>query len=227
MKTKIITTIGPASDDEKTMRKLAEAGASIFRLNTKYGSKEQYEKVMAYAKEAGIKVLFDVKFMEILSWLQDKKFDYFALSFAESAEAIQKIRQNFDHPIKLIAKIENETGFQNIDELIEASDGIMVARGDLGKNISFERVPIVQKIIIKKCNEAGKMVITATEMLLSMTESKVPERAEASDIANAILDGSNCLMLSEETAIGQHPVLAVQTMRRVIEETEKDRKLLV
>jgi pyruvate kinase len=228
MKTKIIATIGPASDNEKTMKGIAEAGATVFRLNTKYGHKKQYLKVAKFAKENNIKLLFDVKYFEILDWLVDIDFDYFALSFAESKEDVQKIRDKFKpRKLKLIAKIESENGLDHLEELIESCEGVMVARGDLGKNISFEKVPIVQKIIIKKCNKAEKFVITATEMLLSMTDSKVPERAEASDVANAVLDGTNYVMLSEETAIGKNPVLVVETMRKIIEETEKDRKLLV
>ena len=102
----------------------------------------------------------------------------------------------------------------------------MVARGDLGRNMILEELPIFQKVIIKKCNQKQKFVVTATEMLLSMTKSKIPSRAEVSDVANAVLDGSNALMLSEETAIGKYPVEAVKTMRKVISKTEKNKNLL-
>jgi len=102
----------------------------------------------------------------------------------------------------------------------------MVARGDLGKNIPFEKVPFVQKLIMKKCNKKGRLDITATEMLLSMLHSKSPSRADVSDIANAVLDGSDALMLSEETAIGDHPILCIKTMRKIIREAEKYGPLL-
>ncbi len=228
MKTKIIATIGPSSLDFRIMKEMAAAGMSIARINTKYGSRKQYLGIKANIDRLyGVELLYDVKFLEVLDWLKDQEFDYLALSFAESAEQIHKIREFFEpQNIKIVAKIESQKGIENIDEIIEESDGVMVARGDLGKNISYEKVPISQKIIIKKCNTAGKMVITATEMLLSMTHSAMPERAEASDIANAVLDGSNFLMLSEETATGEHPILTIKTMAKIITETEKERKLL-
>ncbi len=137
-------------------------------------------------------------------------------------EKLKKIRKMFSpRDIKIISKIETQKGITNINSLIRESDGIMVARGDLGKNISFEKVPLAQKMIIKRCNEKKKMVVTATEMLLSLMHSKVPERSEVSDIANAVLDGSDAVMLSEETAIGKYPALAVKTMDIVVKETEK------
>ena len=145
------------------------------------------------------------------------------MSYTSGKEEIRKIRKLFSpRKIKIIAKIETKEGVKNIDEIINESDGVMVARGDLSKNISYEKVPIEQKIIIKKSKAKKKFVITATEMLLSMMKSKSPERAEISDIANAVIDGSDAVMLSEETTIGKYPVLAVKTMRKTIEYTEKN-----
>lgn len=227
MKTKIIATIGPASDESKVIKDMIEAGMAIARINTKYGTIEEYEGIMEKLRIYDhCKIMFDIKGLDRIKWLKSQKFDFLALSFAESKSQIEKMRKEFDKKIKIISKIESEKGIDNIDEIIAASDGIMVARGDLGKHITLEKVPIFQKLIIKKCNEKKKMVITATEMLLSMVKSPTPERAEVSDVANAVLDGSDYLMLSEETALGEHPVLSVKTMAKIIIETEKDSKLL-
>ncbi len=127
----------------------------------------------------------------------------------------------FPKRIKIISKIETKKGVNNINKLIKVSDGIMIARGDLGRDISFEKVPMIQKMITKKCNRKNKMSITATEMMPSMVTRVRPSRAEVTDVANAILEGSEALMLSEETAIGNHPILTVKAMRKIIKETEK------
>lgn len=153
------------------------------------------------------------------------KVDYFALSFVRRAEDItelQEILKKAKCDARIIAKIETPQALRCIDEIIKLSDGIMVARGDLAIEIPAEDVPLVQKTIIQKCNQAGKPVITATQMLESMINSPVPTRAEVSDIANAILDGTDAIMLSEETTLGQYPVKAVQMMTKVAERTEKD-----
>jgi pyruvate kinase len=205
---------------------MAKSGMDIARINTKYASKEEcIAKIKMINRLGKCKILFDIKGLEMIDWLKTQKFDYLAVSFAESAKQIKEIRKILPN-VKIISKIETRKAIQNIDELIKASDGIMVARGDLGKNVDFHKVPIFQKIIIRKCNKKKKMVVTATEMLLSMTNSKMPERAEVSDVANAVLDGSDALMLSEETAIGKYPVLAVKTMNLIIKETERNKKLL-
>lgn len=228
MKTRIIATIGPSSEEESVLKSMISEGMSIARINTKYGSREEYLKIISMLKKAGkCSILFDIVGVGMIGWLRNIDFDYLAVSFAETSEQIRQIR-NLLYPknVKIISKIETAKGFENIDDLIDESDGIMVARGDLGRNIMLERIPVVQKIIIRKCNSKGKMDITATEMLLSMTISKIPGRAEVSDVANAVLDGSDALMLSEETAIGKYPVLAVSMMRKIIEEAEKGKKLL-
>lgn len=228
MKTKIIATIGPASLEYATLKKMVKAGMDIARINTKYGSVKQYLHITTKLKKIGkCRILFDIKGLKMIDWLKTQKFDYLAVSFADTESQIKNIRKLFlPREIKVISKIETKKGIINIDRLIKESDGIMVARGDLGENISFEKVPLAQKMIIKKCNKKKKMVVTATEMLLSMTKSKVPERAEASDIANAVLDGSDALMLSEETAIGKYPMLVIKTMNKIIKETEKTKKFL-
>jgi pyruvate kinase len=152
--------------------------------------------------------------------------DYVAASFVRSAADVMQIRsflyENGGSDIKIIAKIENGEGVENIDEIIEESDAIMIARGDMGVELPEEEVPIVQKLIIKKVYEAGKQVITATQMLDSMMKNPRPTRAETADVANAIYDGTSAIMLSGETAAGRFPVESLKTMVRIAERTEDD-----
>ena len=162
-----------------------------------------------------------------LKWAARQKVDYFALSFVRSgndcSEAKQLIKQA-GSTAPLIAKIEKAEAIAHLDEIIEAADGVMVARGDLGVETSVELVPVYQKQIIEQANAAGKLVITATQMLQSMVSNPRPTRAEATDVANAVWDGSDCLMLSGETATGNYPVAAIATMARIIEAAETRRE---
>jgi pyruvate kinase len=154
-----------------------------------------------------------------------KGIDFIAGSFVRTAEDVLAIRQvlkeNKAEHIQIISKIENREGVDNIDEIIRVSDGIMVARGDLGVEIPAEELPLLQKQIIRKCNKVGKPVITATQMLDSMIRNPRPTRAEVTDIANAILDGTDAIMLSGETAAGKYPVESVETMSQIARKTEE------
>ncbi|MDD5773034.1 MAG: pyruvate kinase [bacterium] len=152
------------------------------------------------------------------------KVDYIAQSFVRNARDILLIKdiiKNNRSDCKVFAKIENKEALRNIDDIIKESDGIVVARGDLGISLPIYKVPIFQKEIIKKCNIEGKPVVVATQMLETMTENNTPTRAEVSDVANAILDGAEYLMLSGETAIGKQPWLVVDMMTKIIKSTEK------
>ena len=314
-KTKIIATIGPASCNKITLKKMVHAGMNGARINTAYGDIDQYQNIIETVRKiAEIPIIIDLKGPEIrlktaqkrelhkgeiidvgfnseeeisfnhnfydtvcvgdvilidngkirtvitektdeklrllviisgviedgkgvnipnkrltVSTLTDydlevidfaKKFDveYIALSFTRNVCDVEDLANIYDGGV--IAKIENFEGVQNVNAILEVANGIMVARGDLGVEIEPEKVPLVQKSIIKRCNQRGKLVVTATEMLESMVHNPQPTRAEVSDVANAILDGSDTIMLSGETAIGQYPVEAVEMMGRIANETE-------
>ena len=151
--------------------------------------------------------------------------EWVALSFVRSAEDVLALRERISQSAvktKVIAKIEKPEALKTIDEIIQVSDGIMIARGDLGVEIPTELVPVVQKTIVRKCNEQGKPVIIATHMMESMVESTKPTRAEANDVANAVIDGTDAVMLSAETATGKYPVQAVATMHRILWTVEKE-----
>lgn len=333
-KTKIICTIGPASESEERLRELMLAGMNVARFNFSHGTHEEqkmkYERVLKVREELGLPVatLLDTKGPEIrlrdfeggkvelvsgqtftlttqemlgtaqkatISYKNLKDdisvgttiliddgliemqvedisgeeircrvinggfvsnhkgvnvpgailsmpyiskadredilfgvemgFEFLAASFARTKEDILEVRKILDEygcDMKIIAKIENMQGIQNLEEILEVSDGIMVARGDMGVEIPMEEVPVLQKKMIKLANAQGKHVITATQMLESMIKNPRPTRAEATDIANAIYDGTTAIMLSGESAAGLYPVEAVKTMARIAESAERD-----
>ena len=331
-KTKIICTIGPASESEENLRKLMKAGMNVARFNFSHGSHEEHKakfaRVLKVSGELGVSVatLLDTKGPEIrlrdfaagkvelkagqdfiltteeilgdetkasityknlkedvkegsriliddgkiemevkkiegeeiickvlnggmvsnhkginvpgvdltMPYISDVDradimfgiqmgFDFIAASFVRNKEDVLAIREILDEnksPIKIISKIESLQGIQNLEEILSVSDGIMVARGDMGVELPMEEVPIIQKMIIKKVYNAEKIVITATQMLDSMMKNPRPTRAEANDVANAIYDGTTAIMLSGESAAGKYPVEAVETMARIAERTE-------
>jgi len=168
-----------------------------------------------------IPVVDDREIFDITQWAVPTKADYIALSFVQCAQDVHDCRKHCgDVPIQIISKIENVAGLKNFDEILEASDGIMVARGDLGMEIPMEKIFVAQKAMLAKTRAAGKIAVTATEMLASMEDKPFPTRAEACDVANAVLDGSNVVMLSGEVANGDFPVETVKQMRRIVEEAE-------
>ena len=333
-KTKIICTIGPASNNEETIRELILAGMNVARFNFSHDShvqqKEKYDRIIKVREELGLPVatLMDTKGPEIrlrdfeegkaelqsgqiftlttedilgnarraaityqnlqndvsvgsriliddgliemlveeiegseircrvinggkisnrkginvpgaylsMPYISDTDradsifgarpgFEFLAASFVRCKEdvlEIRKILEECDSDMKIIAKIESMQGIQNLEEILSVSDGIMVARGDMGVEVPMEEVPVLQKKMIKLANAQGKHVITATQMLESMIKNPRPTRAEATDIANAIYDGTTAIMLSGETAAGQYPVQAVKTMARIAECAEQD-----
>ncbi len=161
------------------------------------------------------------KDLEAIKFSKKNYVEFLALSFTRDANDVENLRKKIGSGAQsIIAKIENFGGVDNIEEILDSADAIMVARGDLGVEIEYERVPLIQKDIIRRCNQQGKVVITATQMLESMVNNPSPTRAETSDVANAILDGSDAVMLSEETSIGKYPVECVEMMTKIAKEAE-------
>ena len=209
--------------DGNIRAKVEQVGESVISVVQNSGKLSSNKGVNFPNTHIGIDVLTPKDRKDML-WGIENEVDFMGISFVQNAQDILNARaiidENGGHQ-QLFAKIEKFDAVENIDEILAVSDGIMVARGDLGIEVPYYEVPGIQKSIIKKANAVSKPVITATQMLLSMTESETATRAEISDVANAVLDGTDVVMLSEESAIGHNPVLAVETMFNTIRETEK------
>jgi pyruvate kinase len=231
-KTKIIATTGPASVSSFVLNQFIKAGVDILRFNLKHGTMSGHELLIDKARSEAkkqdklVQILVDIptpSFPEGVGLAVKKKAEYIALSHVKQADEIEEFRRfamESKLSAKVIAKIETEEALNNFNSILGKTDVIMVARGDLGKAIPIEKVPFVQKEIIQACKKSGKMVIIATEMLLSMISNEEPTRAEVSDVANAVLEGCDVVMLSEETAIGKYPPKAVEVMKKIIHEAE-------
>src|SRR5205809_561721 len=232
-RTKIVCTIGPASDTEEMIAKLIAAGMNVARLNFSHGTTEYQREPVREVKRLRKALNKPVPVLrELQGTKKDRKdivvgleegVDAIALSFVRKAAdilACRKVIKDHGGNVPIIAKIEKHEAVDNIDSIVAASQAVMVARGDLGVEIDLERVPLVQKSIIRKCNALGRPVITATQMLQRMVDNPRPTRAEATDVANAILDGTDAVMLSEETAVGKYPSEAVMMMDRIARAAE-------
>jgi pyruvate kinase len=238
---KIVCTLGPASSSPKIIGNMMEAGMDVARFNLAYGTLQEHSQVISEVRSLSQKlklpaaILLDLPGLKLghgdmravfgqhLDFALAENADFVALSFISSVRQVQEVKrllQKMNADIAVITKIEEARALEESRALIETGEGIMVARGDLAIDISIEKVPMAQKRLIQEANRQGKPVITATQMLESMVRSAAPTRAEATDVANAVLDGSDALMLSEETAIGSYPVQAVETMVKIALEAE-------
>ncbi|CAF4348899.1 unnamed protein product [Rotaria socialis] len=231
--TSIICTLGPASQSVEMLSKMISAGMNIARLNFSHGSHEYHQQSIDNVRKAEkltgveenfrpIAIALDTKGPEIRTGVL-AAVDMIFASFIRHADGIRVIREILGEKgkhIRIIAKIENQQGIHNFDSILEAADGVMVARGDMGIEIAPQKVFVAQKMMIAKCNLAGKPVICATQMLESMTKNPRPTRAEVSDVANAVLDNADCVMLSGETAKGKYPLQCIQLMHQIAREAE-------
>jgi len=200
----------------------AECGRRVPILQDLPGPRIQKGQEHMYDSQAVSSITPNDK--EFIKYGVEQGVDYIALSFVGGPEDVlecRKVIETYSGKQRIIAKIERKVAVEAIDKIIAVADGIMIARGDLGNEVPIEKIPFIQADIIRKCNEAGKPVITATQMLLSMVENPVPTRAEVTDVANAILLGSDAVMLSEETAKGKYPVETVIMMEKIVLEAER------
>ncbi|NVM23657.1 MAG: pyruvate kinase [Desulfobacterales bacterium] len=238
---KIVCTLGPASSSPEVVGRMLKAGMDVARFNLAHGTLQEHSRLISEVRSISQKLKLpvgilldlpglkfghgDIKavFGQHLDFALTEDADFIALSFVSSVRQVREVKQllrKMKADIPVIVKIEKVRALEKGEAILEAGEGIMVARGDLALDISIEKVPMAQKRLIKEANRQGKPVITATQMLESMVRSATPTRAEATDVANAVLDGSDALMLSEETAIGSYPIEAMETMVKIVLEAE-------
>lgn len=238
---KIVCTLGPASDSTEVVERMLKGGMDLARFNLSYGTLEKHSRLISKVRLLSERlklptgILLDLPgmkrrvgdmkavFGEHLNFAHSQNADFVALSFISSAQQVKEVKallKKMNADIPAIVKIEQAQALKESGAILEVCEGIMVARGDLALEISIEKVPLAQKQLIKEANQRGKPVITATQMLESMVQSTTPTRAEAADVANAVLDGSDALMLSEETATGSYPIEATETMAKIALEAE-------
>ena len=239
---KIIATIGDATD--KVLRKIVEGAADAVLIDSYYGSNEQnverIEKVKALREEVGrdLAIIYDVDHIyaknkyklirideENVDFACVNDVDFVACPFVGNLEEITKVKElikSHGKNIGIIVKIDCKDGYDNLDDILEIADAIMINRDELGVDISYEDLPGIQKEIVRRANEAAKVVILTTQMLYSMVYNPRPTRAEVSDVANAIFDGVDAVMLTEETATGDYPCEALETVDRIIRTVEKN-----
>jgi pyruvate kinase len=209
-------------DDAKIETEVLESEDDCLNLLVKTGGLlEDGKGVNCPGRHLDVPTLSD-RDLEVIEFAKKQDVDFLGLSFTRDANDVRNLKKEIeDTELGIVAKIENNEGVNDFDRILAEADGIMVARGDLGIEVEQEKVPLLQKHMIATCNQLGKIVITATEMLESMTENPKPTRAEVSDVANAILDGTDVVMLSGETATGKYPVEAVATMAKIARQTEE------
>jgi pyruvate kinase len=238
---KIVCTLGPASSSPEVIERMLKAGMDIARFNVAHGTLEEHSRLISEVRLLAQKlklptgILLDLPglkrragdmnavFGQHLEFAHSQNADFIALSFISSVRQVKEVKallKKMNADIPVIVKIEQARALEESGAILDVCEGMLVARGDLAVAISIEKVPLAQKQLIKEANRRGKPVITATQMLESMVYSATPTRAEATDVANAVLDGSDAVMLSEETAIGSYPVEAVEMMAKIALEAE-------
>jgi len=249
--TQIIATIGPASSAPETLAAMIDAGMNVARLNLAWGDRAENvlftERIRAAAKAKGVQIpiIYDLagprvqegtehhrgegpvlteKDVEDIAFGLSTGVEYFALSYIGSRDDIERVQKHIADgggTAKIIAKIERQAALDHLEDILSATDAIMIARGDLGIEVPLERIPFIEKELIAASNRAGKPVIVATEMMSSMVEAQRPTRAEVTDVAYAVLESADAVMLSNETAVGKHPVAVIAMMQRIVTEAEK------
>jgi pyruvate kinase len=224
---------GTHDDHKESINNIREVGKNLNKnipiIQDLSGPRIQQD--IGHTYEVGALEIITEKDLYDLKFGIEQNIEYIAMSFVGYKKDVEDLRnyiKDFGGNQKIISKIERQVAFDNIDEIIEVSDGIMVARGDLGNEVPLEQIPFIEKTIIEKCNSAKKPVIVATQMMLSMTENTLPTRAEVTDVSFAVLEGTDAVMLSEESASGKHPVEVITMMEKILKESEKhtDRKVI-